>query len=83
MRAGGREGRRAETGGWLNGWVPLFVRARGLVMERGGVLSHGAIVAREYGLPAVSGLPGVQHRLRTGQRLRIDGGRGTVTVLPG
>ncbi len=63
-------------------WVPLFVRARGLVMERGGVLSHGAIVAREYGLPAVSGLPGVQHRLRTGQRLRIDGGRGTVTVLP-
>jgi pyruvate,water dikinase len=63
-------------------WVPLFVRARGLVMERGGVLSHGAIVAREYGLPAVAGLPGVQRRLRTGQRLRVDGGRGTVTVLP-
>jgi pyruvate,water dikinase len=62
-------------------WVPLFVRARGLVMERGGVLSHGAIVAREYGLPAVAGLPGVQRRLKTGQRLRVDGGRGTVTVL--
>jgi pyruvate,water dikinase len=62
-------------------WVPLFVHARALVMESGGVLSHGAIVAREYGLPAVAGLPGVQRRLRTGQKLRVDGGRGTVTVL--
>jgi len=63
-------------------WVPLFVQARGLVMEIGGVLSHGAIVAREYGLPAVAGLPDVQRRLRTGQRLRVDGASGTVTVLP-
>jgi pyruvate,water dikinase len=63
-------------------WVPLFVQARGLVMEIGGVLSHGAIVAREYGLPAVAGVPNVQRRLRTGQRLRVDGGSGTVTVLP-
>jgi pyruvate,water dikinase len=62
-------------------WVPLFVRARGLVMETGGVLSHGAIVAREFGLPAVVGLPGVQRRVRTGQRLRVDGTRGTVSVL--
>jgi pyruvate,water dikinase len=62
-------------------WVPLFAQARGLVMEIGGVLSHGAIVAREYGLPAVAGLPNVQRRLRTGQRLRVDGGSGTVTVL--
>jgi pyruvate,water dikinase len=61
-------------------WVPLFVGAKGLVMETGGVLSHGAIVAREFGLPAVAGLPGVTDRLRTGQRLRVDGGRGTVTV---
>jgi rifampicin phosphotransferase len=64
-------------------WVPLFARARGLVMDVGGVLSHGAIVAREYGLPAVAGVPGVQKRLRTGQRLRVDGARGTVKVLPG
>jgi pyruvate,water dikinase len=62
-------------------WVPLFVQARGLVMETGGVLSHGAIVAREFGLPAVAGIAGVQRRLRTGQRLRVDGGSGTVTVL--
>jgi pyruvate,water dikinase len=62
-------------------WVPLFVRARGLVMETGGVLSHGAIVAREFGLPAVAGLPGVTKRLHTGQRLRVDGGNGCVTVL--
>ena len=62
-------------------WVPLFTRARGLVMETGGVLSHGAIVAREFGLPAVAGLPGVQDRLRTGQRLRVDGGTGRITIL--
>ena len=61
-------------------WVPLFVRAKGLVMETGGVLSHGAIVAREFGLPAVAGLPGVTRRLKSGQVLRVDGGRGTVTV---
>jgi phosphohistidine swiveling domain-containing protein len=62
-------------------WVPLFVGAKGLVMESGGALSHGAIVAREFGLPAVAGLPGVQRQIKTGQRLRVDGGRGTVTVL--
>src|SRR5262249_12639004 len=62
-------------------WVPLFVHARGLVMETGGVLSHGAIVAREFGLPAVAGLPDVHRRLRTGQRLRVDGGTGQANVL--
>jgi pyruvate,water dikinase len=62
-------------------WVPLFVHARGLVMETGGVLSHGAIVAREFGLPAVAGLPEVHRRLRTGQRLRVDGGTGRVNIL--
>ena len=62
-------------------WVPLFVRAKGLVMESGGTLSHGAIVAREFGLPAVAGLPGVQTRIKTGQRLRVDGGRGSVSVI--
>jgi phosphohistidine swiveling domain-containing protein len=62
-------------------WVPLFVQACGLIMETGGVLSHGAIVAREFGLPAVAGLPDVHRRLRTGQRLRVDGATGKVNVL--
>jgi pyruvate,water dikinase len=61
-------------------WVPLFTRARGLAMETGGVLSHGAIVAREFGLPAVAGLPGVMRLIRAGQRVRVDGGRGTLTL---
>jgi pyruvate,water dikinase len=63
-------------------WVPLFVGAKGLVMETGGVLSHGAIVAREFGLPAVAGLADIHRKLQTGQRLRVDGSRGTVAVLP-
>jgi phosphohistidine swiveling domain-containing protein len=61
-------------------WVPLFVNARGLVMETGGVLSHGAIVAREFGLPAVAGIPDVLRRIKTGDRLRIDGATGIVSV---
>jgi pyruvate,water dikinase len=61
--------------------VPLFAKAKAVVMETGGVLSHGAIVAREFGLPAVAGLPDVTRRIRTGQRVRVDGGRGVVAVL--
>ncbi|MFO0864895.1 MAG: PEP/pyruvate-binding domain-containing protein [Gemmataceae bacterium] len=61
-------------------WVPLFANARGLVMETGGVLSHGAIVAREFGLPAVAGIADVHRRIRTGQRLQVDGGTGLVRV---
>jgi pyruvate,water dikinase len=62
-------------------WMPLFVGASGLVMETGGVLSHGAIVAREFGLPAVAGIANVHRRLRTGQRLRLDGATGKITVI--
>lgn len=62
-------------------WVPLFVHAKGLVMESGGSLSHGAIVAREFGLPAVAGLPDIHRQLRTGQRIHVDGSRGTVTII--
>jgi pyruvate,water dikinase len=62
-------------------WVPLFVNARGLVMEVGGVLSHGAIVAREFGLPAVAGLPDIHRRLHTGQRIRVDGATGKLTLF--
>jgi phosphohistidine swiveling domain-containing protein len=62
-------------------WVPLFARARGLIMETGGVLSHGAIVAREFGLPAVAGVPDIVRRLKTGQRVRVDGSNGTVAII--
>jgi rifampicin phosphotransferase len=62
-------------------WVPLFAHAKGLIMETGGILSHGAIVAREFGLPAVAGLPDILKRLSTGQRVRVDGAEGKVTVL--
>jgi pyruvate,water dikinase len=61
-------------------WVPLFTRAAGVVLETGGVLSHGAIVAREFGLPAVAGIPDITQRIRTGQRLRVDGSTGLVEV---
>ncbi len=63
------------------GWVPLFTRARGLVMETGGVLSHGAIVAREFGLPAVVNIPDACTRYATGERLSVDGASGRVHRL--
>jgi pyruvate,water dikinase len=64
------------------GWVPLFLRARGVVLETGGVLSHGAIVAREFGLPAVANIADACSRFKTGQRLRVDGGQGKVWLIP-
>jgi phosphohistidine swiveling domain-containing protein len=60
------------------GWTPLFMTAGALVMEMGGVISHGAVVAREYGIPAVVGVPDATTRLRTGQIVTVDGAAGTV-----
>ena len=62
-------------------WVPLFLKAKGLVMETGGVLSHGAIVAREFGIPAVAGIADVHRKLKSGQRIRVDGTTGVVHVF--
>ncbi|HKQ34057.1 MAG TPA: PEP/pyruvate-binding domain-containing protein [Nitrospiraceae bacterium] len=62
------------------GMAPLFGVAAGLVAEMGGTLSHGAIIAREYGLPAVANVPGVTTRLKEGNRISLDAERGTVTV---
>ncbi len=64
------------------GWTPLFLQASGLVMEMGGAMSHGAIVAREYGIPAVVGVPGATERITTGSRITIDGAAGTVMLTP-
>jgi rifampicin phosphotransferase len=61
------------------GWTPLFLTAGGLVMEMGGANSHGAVVAREYGIPAVVGVPGATTRIVTGQQITVDGTNGRVT----
>ena len=62
-------------------WTPLFLHAAGLVMERGGILSHGAVVAREYGVPAVANIPNATRYITDGQMLQIDGNTGTVSIL--
>ena len=62
-------------------WTPLFFHAAGLVMERGGLLSHGAVVAREYGVPAVANIPNATRRITDGQMLRVDGNQGTLSIL--
>ena len=63
------------------GWAPVLSRAGGLIAEVGGRLSHGAIVAREYGIPAVMDIADATQRFQDGQRVRIDGERGTVELL--
>ena len=62
------------------GWTPLFLTAGALVMEMGGANSHGAVVAREYGIPAVVGVPEATTRITTGARLTVDGAAGRVRL---
>jgi phosphohistidine swiveling domain-containing protein len=62
------------------GWTPLFLTAGGLVMEMGGANSHGAVVAREYGIPAVVGVPDATLRITTGQRITVHGATGLVEL---
>lgn len=64
------------------GWTPLFFKAAGLVMDAGGTMAHGAIVAREYGIPAVVGVAGATARITTGSRLTVNGSTGTITLEP-
>ncbi|MBN2622073.1 MAG: phosphoenolpyruvate synthase [Acidimicrobiales bacterium] len=63
-------------------WSPLFVAATGLVTEVGGLMTHGAVVAREYGLPAVVGVEGATQLIQDGQRIRVNGTDGYVEVIP-
>ena len=63
------------------GWTPVFGRLAGLVLELGGQLSHGAVVAREYGLPAVAGVANAMRQLKDGQEILVDGVAGTVKLL--
>jgi pyruvate,water dikinase len=62
-------------------WTPLFMAAGGLITEVGGMMTHGSVVAREYGIPAVVGVHQATRRLKDGQRIRIDGTAGKVIVL--
>jgi pyruvate,water dikinase len=62
-------------------WTPLFVAVKGLVTEVGGLMTHGAVIAREYGLPAVVGVVNATQLIRDGQRIRINGTDGYVELL--
>ncbi|WP_337043256.1 phosphoenolpyruvate synthase [Emticicia sp. 17c] len=62
-------------------WTPLFVSIKGLVTEVGGLMTHGAVIAREYGLPAVVGVENVTHLIKDGQRIRVNGTDGYVEIL--
>ncbi|MER5644042.1 rifamycin-inactivating phosphotransferase [Streptosporangium sp. NPDC002524] len=62
-------------------WTPLFVTVAGLVTEVGGLMTHGAVIAREYGLPAVVGVEGATRLIRDGQRIRVHGTDGYVQIL--
>ena len=62
-------------------WTPLFMAAGGLVTEVGGMMTHGSVVAREYGIPAVVGVHQATLRLLDGQKIRVDGTQGKITVL--
>jgi len=63
------------------GWVPLYPAISGLLVERGSLLSHSAIVAREMGIPAIVSIPGLTKTLKTGMKIRMDGKAGTITIL--
>jgi pyruvate,water dikinase len=63
-------------------WSPLFVAVAGLVTEVGGLMTHGAVIAREYGLPAVVGVEQATRLIRDGQRIRVHGTDGYVEILP-
>ncbi len=62
-------------------WTPLFLTAAGLVMEVGGMMTHGAVVAREYGIPAVVGVDQATTRLKNGQCISLDGTSGSIILL--
>ncbi|PHA01116.1 phosphoenolpyruvate synthase [Bacillus wiedmannii] len=63
------------------GWTPLFVSIKGLVTEVGGLMTHGAVIAREYGLPAVVGVENATKRIKDGQRIRVHGTEGYIEML--
>lgn len=65
------------------GWTPLFGHAGALIMEVGGQMTHGSVIAREIGIPAVVAVEGATQKIRSGDRIRVDGEQGFVTILEG
>ena len=63
-------------------WTPVFLAINGLVTEVGGLMTHGAVIAREYGLPAVVGVEHATTLIRDGQRIRVHGTDGYIEILP-
>jgi pyruvate,water dikinase len=78
-----RDGEILVCGSTSPAWAPIFSRIRATVTDVGGVMSHAAIVCREYGLPAVVGTGRATSKIRTGQTIRVDGTAGTVEILEG
>lgn len=64
-------------------WTPVFPLLKGIVLDSGASLSHAAIVGQEYNIPVVVQTSEATHKLRTGQRIRVDGTKGAVWILPG
>ncbi len=62
-------------------WFPIFPQARGLIVETGGLLSHGSIIAREFRLPAVANIPDATNRFHDGDLVLLDGSTGLVQIL--
>jgi pyruvate,water dikinase len=63
------------------GWTPLFTMAKGVIVEKGSMLSHSAIIAREMGIPSVIGIPHITQKLKTGDYVRLDGDHGTIEII--
>ncbi len=63
------------------GWTPIFTSAVGLVIEIGGMMSHGSVIAREYGIPAVAGIENVTELIKDGSYIRVNGTEGYVQIL--
>lgn len=63
------------------GWTPVFSKLGGLITETGGILSHGAVVSREYGIPAVTAVKGARQIFRSGQRVTLDGNQGVIYIM--
>ncbi len=78
-----RDGEILVCGSTSPAWAPIFSKIKATVTDVGGVMSHAAIVAREYGLPAVVGTGRATSSIKTGQTIRVDGSEGTVTLLDG